>query len=79
MRAIQEGDRVAYSATFLRSIGCQTGPACFVRGVVTAVRQYGGRSGPTIATVRWDDPAEGDAVNVVNLVRVADMHMESAM
>jgi hypothetical protein len=75
-KPIQPGDRVKYAAKFLRSIACYTGSPCFVRGTVTAIRTYGGRSGVTIATVTWDDPAEGDSVNVENLVRVEDMHLE---
>lgn len=71
---VQAGDRVKYAARFLRLIACHTGPACFVTGTVTAVRQY---SGCAIATVAWDDPREaGDAVNVANLVRVETMHLE---
>jgi hypothetical protein len=78
-RDIQSGDRVKYAAKFLRSIGCQTGPACFVTGTVTALNRYGGRSGVNVATVAWDDPNEGTAVNVANLVRVDDMHLESVL
>lgn len=78
-REIQAGDRVKYAAKFLRSIGCQAGPICFVTGTVTAVKRYGGRSGVTVATVAWDDPREGDAVNVANLVRVEDMHLECVL
>jgi hypothetical protein len=73
------GDRVKYAAKFLRSIACYTGSPCFVRGTVTAIRTYGGRSGVTVATVAWDDPAEGDAVNVANLVRIEDMHLECVL
>lgn len=78
-RDIQPGDRVKYAAKFLRSIGCQTGPACFATGTVSAVSRYGGRSGVTVATVTWDDPSEGEAVNVANLVRVEDMHLECVL
>jgi hypothetical protein len=78
-REIKPSDRVKYSATFLRSIGCQTGPACFATGTVTAVTRYGGRSGVNVATVAWDDPNEGCAVNVANLVRVEDMHLECVL
>jgi hypothetical protein len=74
---IQPGDRVKYAAKFLRSIACYTGSPCFVRGTVTAIRTYGGRSGVTVATVTWDGPAESDGgVCVANLVRVEDMHIE---
>lgn len=68
-----------YAARFLRSIGCQTGPACFATGTVTELNRYGGRSGVTVATVAWDDPDEGEAVNVANLVRVEDMHLECVL
>jgi hypothetical protein len=47
-----------------------------VTGTVTAVNRFGGRSGFNVATVAWDDPTEGTAVNVANLVRVEDMHLE---
>jgi hypothetical protein len=75
-QSIQPGDRVKFAARFLRSIACHTGPTCFATGTVESVRQYGGRSGVAIATVAWDDPDEGSAVNVANLVRVDDMHLE---
>lgn len=75
-REIQPGDRVKYAAKFLRSIACHTGPACFATGTVAAVKRYGGRSGVAVATVTWDDPREGDAVNVANLVRIEDMSRE---
>lgn len=76
---IKPGDRVKYSARFLRSIACHTGPACFATGTVTTTNRYGGRSGVTVATVAWDDPHEGEAVNVANLVRVEDMHLECVL
>ena len=79
MREIQPNDTVKYAAKFLRSIGCQTGPACFATGMVLTVRRVGGRSGTTVATVAWDDPREGDTVAVANLVRVEDMHLESVI
>ena len=74
---IQPGDRVKYAARFLRAIGCQTGPACFVTGTVERLSQV---CGCTLAAVAWDDPREaGDAVNVANLVRVEDMHLECVL
>lgn len=78
-REIQAGDRVKYAAKFLRSIACHSGPACFVTGTVEKLARYGRRSGITVATVRWDDPNEGEAVNVANLVRVEDMHLECVL
>jgi hypothetical protein len=71
--AIQPGDTVAYSAKFLRSIGCQTGPMPFARGQVEAVRHY---AGVTLANVTWNDSDMPCGVNVSNLVRTADMGLE---
>lgn len=73
---IRPGDDVAYSAKFLRSIGCQTGPMPAARGRVTAVRRY---AGVTLATVAWNDPTMPEGVNVANLVRVTDMHLECVL
>ena len=72
-RPIQTGDRVAYSAKFLRSIGCQTGPIPFARGRVIVMRHY---AGTTLATVEWRDPAMMDTVNVANLIPVDGMGLE---
>jgi len=73
---IRLGDRVAYSARFLRSIGCQTGPMPAARGRVTAVRSH---AGVTLAAVAWNDPTMPESVNVANLVSVTDMHLECVL
>lgn len=74
---IQPGDRVKFSARFLRAIGCQTGQTCFATGTVERLSQV---CGCTLAAVAWDDPREaGEAVNVANLVRVEDMHLECVL
>jgi hypothetical protein len=70
---IRPGDRVAYSAKFLRSIGCQTGPMPFARGRVITMRHY---SGATLATVEWDEPSRIDTVNVANLIAVDSIGLE---
>ena len=70
---IRPGDRVAYAAKFLRSIGCQTGPMPFARGHVVAMRSY---PGVTVATVAWNDPAMPAGVNVANLITVDGMALE---
>lgn len=80
-RPIQTGDRVKYAAKFLRSIACYTGSPCFARGTVTAIRSYGGRSGVTVATVKWDDTPAGygesnGGVCVANLVRIEGIGLE---
>jgi hypothetical protein len=73
---IRPGDGVAYAARFLRSIGCQTGPMPAARGRVTEVRSY---AGTTLVTVAWNDSSMPDAVNVANLVRVTDMHLDCVL
>lgn len=45
------GDRVAYSADFLRSTGQQTGDVPFWCGKVLETRQIGAR---TLVVVEWD-------------------------
>jgi hypothetical protein len=73
---IRPGASVAYSATFLRSIGCQTGRMPAARGMVICMRRC---AGGALATVRWDDSTMPDIVNVANLVRVEDMHLECVL
>jgi hypothetical protein len=74
---VEVGDKVAFSATWLRSIGAYTGPLPFARGEVTAIRDCGSVK---IAAVAWDPNAHGfeatedempsETVNVKNLVPV---------
>lgn len=68
--AINVGDKVAYSATFLKSTGQHTGPIPFARGVVDAISNYG------VAVVNWDTPEAPEKVHVKNLVKVDRMHLE---
>jgi hypothetical protein len=63
------GDRVAYSAAFLRNTGQQTGEAPFVRGIVTALKEYGGGS-MILATVEWNDPEWPPKCATSNLAKV---------
>jgi hypothetical protein len=72
-REIKAGDRVQYSATFLRSIGVCTGELCFATGTVTEVERHGGT---TLATIDWTISRMPQTVNVANLVNVADKHLE---
>lgn len=72
-REIQAGDRVQYSAKFLRSIGTHTGPICFAVGTVTEIERCGGT---TLATIDWAASRMPRVVNVANLVTVADKHLE---
>lgn len=68
-RAIQVGDRVAYSAAWLRSTGQFTGDAPFARGVVTRLIPQGQT---TLAEIDWGTSDLPTTVNVANLSRVTD-------
>jgi hypothetical protein len=72
-REIQPGDRVQYSATFLRSIGTHAGELCFAAGTVAEVERHGGT---TIAVIDWTIARMPRCANIANLVRVADKHLE---
>lgn len=64
---IKVGDRVAYSAVWLRSTGNFTGDMPFARGVVTELIPLGQT---TLAVVDWANPDIPPKVNVANLTRV---------
>lgn len=69
------GDKVAYSAKFLRSIGCYTGDMPQARGVITALGEIS-RGGTVIATIEWDRAGDcPEKVNVANLARVGSSAM----
>ena len=64
------GDRVAYSAQWLRNVGLQTGDMPQLRGTVVELKDLGSR---VIATVDWDlngAPYTVMRVLVVNLAHV---------
>jgi hypothetical protein len=65
---IQIGDKVAYSATFLRSTGNYTGPIPHARGTVTELKVLS--PDVTLATVDWNDDEVPIRVNVKNLCRL---------
>lgn len=46
------GDRVRFSAEWLRNTGSYTGSVGQLTGTVSAIREY--RAMPPIATVQWD-------------------------
>lgn len=64
---IQVGDTVAYSAAFLRSIGCYSGDMPQARGQVTALVPVG--KDVLLAEITWDLPDLPARVNVKNLTR----------
>jgi hypothetical protein len=45
------GDRVAYSASFLKSTGQRTGDTPFLRGEIVSVEPFGGHQ---LCTIRWE-------------------------
>lgn len=57
---INVGDRVAYSANFLRSIGCFTGDMPRLRGIVTELKQLGGADGVWLARIDWETKCDGE-------------------
>jgi len=61
------GDKVSYSATFLRSIGVYTGPMPFARGTIEKIDDFGNVA---LAMVNWDDEEIPPRVNIKNLVKV---------
>ena len=70
-RTIRVGDKVKYSAEWLRSVGMYSGDMCFVRGKVYAIITYGsGSSLRRIAKIQWDFADMPEKVNVANLTRI---------
>lgn len=67
------GDRIAYSATFLRSTGQHTGNAPFMRATVTSIGSPVSPSAGAIVQFRMDDGAEGGglACNFTLVSRIA--------
>lgn len=64
---IKVGDRVAYSAAFLRSTGQYAGDAPHAKGEVKALVPLGDT---VLAEIEWDHPALPNRVNVANLCLV---------
>jgi hypothetical protein len=71
------GDRVAYSANFLRSTGQVVGEAGFQRGTIVEFEPLGSI---TLARVKWDNPDWNffiTSVNVANLAKVGTAAMNA--
>jgi hypothetical protein len=64
---IKVGDRVAYSAAFLRSTGQYAGDVPHAKGEVRALVSLGET---TLAEIEWDKPGLPGRVNVANLCHV---------
>ncbi len=62
------GDKVRYSAPFLRSTGQMTGDTGFARGQITGIQRLGtDPNGTELAVIAWDNPDIPTKVNVKNL------------
>lgn len=72
-QAIALGDKVAFSAAFLRSTGQFSGRTPALRGTVAAIEDLGGC---VLALVQWHDGTEF-RVNVKNLARVGSPAMNA--
>lgn len=72
--AIKVGDRVAYSAAFLRSTGMITGAIPRARGIVTSLQKFGGAE---LAVIEWNDPDIPARVLVANLAKVGSSGMST--
>jgi hypothetical protein len=73
---IAVGDKVAFSANFLRSIGARTGPMGFARGTVESIKKMGPLDIATVNWGKWTDDAS-PRVNIKNLARVGTPAMSS--
>jgi hypothetical protein len=62
------GDRVGYSAAFLRSTSQFTGPKPFARGTIIGIEEIA--PGAEFAGVIWDGSLEPRSVNVKALARM---------
>ena len=67
IRPIEVGDKVAYSASFLRSIAAYAGEMPHARGVVQELQTIGET---TLAVIDWNNDEIPPKVNVANLARV---------
>lgn len=67
MRSLQIGDRVCYTANWIRSVGANPGPLTFARGVITGFVELSHETRP--AMVAWNCPDAPGRVNVNNLCK----------
>lgn len=69
------GDRVAYSAAWLRSTGQRTGPYGQLRGTVTGLAPFGGG---VLVGIQWDGAHAGNVLDA-NLNLVSRIGIDSAL
>lgn len=65
MSKIELGAKVRYSASFLNSIACHSGPMPFAKGVVLQIKEVSKEF--KLAKIAWDNPEIPTTVNVKNL------------
>ena len=68
MGKFKPGDRVAYSAAFMRNIGPYASRMSHMQGTVMVVRHIS--LGVDLASIRWDEEGGARNVNVCNLEHV---------
>jgi hypothetical protein len=66
MGRLAVGDRIAYSARFLKSIGAQTGELPQLRGEIRGFKKMGAK---TLVDIVWDDGSDSRAL-VGNIAKV---------
>jgi hypothetical protein len=78
--SLQVGDRVQFSAKFLRSTGQYTGPVPFLKGTIEEIQPLGAGKDPLmLATIKWEgdpDEEEPKRVNVKNLKKVGQLEAD---
>jgi hypothetical protein len=79
MNSFQIGDRVAYSAKFLRQIGLYGHGVAQDRGTVTQTRKLAFSKNEHVR-IKWDNDSDELRAGALscNLVRVKDLGMEAA-
>jgi hypothetical protein len=75
--SLQVGDRVQFSAKFLRSTAQYTGPVPFLKGTIKELQPLGAGKDPTVlATIDWDSDDWSGRVNVKNLKKVGQLEAD---
>ena len=69
-KTFKAGDVVRYSAAFLRSIGCHTGPHPWAVGVVQEISEWG------VARIEWDHPDIPKGVHTRALILASEVWKE---
>lgn len=72
-QTLELGDRVAYSATFLRAIGDYSYESASMRAHVIGFEPLGGNR---LARLKWNDGSDRSVLES-NLRRVDDLHKEA--